>query len=37
LRKLEIEGMTPLEALNKLYEWQRRLGGEGDSGIGDKG
>ena len=25
LRRLEVEGMTPLEALNKLYEWQRRF------------
>jgi len=25
LRKLDLNSMTPLEALNKLYEWQRRL------------
>ena len=27
LKKLDITTMTPLEAMNKLYEWQRRYGG----------
>jgi DNA mismatch repair protein MutS len=26
LAKLDITTMTPLEAMNKLYEWQRRYG-----------
>ena len=26
LKQLDVTGMTPLEALNKLYEWQRRYG-----------
>jgi DNA mismatch repair protein MutS len=26
LKKLDITSMTPLEAMNKLYEWQRRYG-----------
>jgi DNA mismatch repair protein MutS len=26
LKKLDIAAMTPLEAMNKLYEWQRRYG-----------
>ncbi len=25
LRSLDVNGLTPLEALNKLFEWQRRL------------
>jgi DNA mismatch repair protein MutS len=25
LKDLEIDGLAPLEALNKLYEWQQRL------------
>ena len=24
LKELDISAMTPLEAINKLYEWQRR-------------
>lgn len=28
LRGLDVSSLTPLEALNKLYEWQRRYGGE---------
>ncbi len=28
LKKLDIESMTPLEALNKLYELQREVGGD---------
>ncbi|MBI3362815.1 MAG: DNA mismatch repair protein MutS, partial [Chloroflexi bacterium] len=27
LRELDVSGMTPLDALNKLYEWQRRFAG----------
>ncbi len=26
LRSLDISSLTPLEALNKLYEWQKRFG-----------
>ncbi|MDX1662285.1 MAG: DNA mismatch repair protein MutS [Candidatus Promineifilaceae bacterium] len=26
LQKLDVPGMTPLEAINKLFEWQRRYG-----------
>ncbi len=29
LKKLEIDGLTPLEALNKLYELKKKAGGEG--------
>jgi len=25
LRGLDVDSLTPLEALNKLFEWQRRL------------
>ena len=33
LASLDVSEMTPLEALNKLFEWQRKYGGEkGDSG-----
>ncbi len=28
LRSLDINNMTPIEALNKLYEWQRKFGNE---------
>jgi DNA mismatch repair protein MutS len=28
LKKLDIDGMTPLEALNKLYELKKKAGGE---------
>lgn len=28
IRTLDVEGMTPLEALNKLAEWKKRLGKE---------
>ena len=28
LKKLELESMTPLEALNRLYELQRKVGGD---------
>ena len=26
LKELDVTSMTPLEAINKLYEWQRRYG-----------
>jgi DNA mismatch repair protein MutS len=26
LKKLDVNSMSPLEAINKLYEWQRRYG-----------
>lgn len=29
LQQLDITSMTPLEAINKLYEWQRRYAGSG--------
>ena len=29
LKALDINNMTPIEALNRLYEWQKRFGGEG--------
>jgi DNA mismatch repair protein MutS len=25
LKKLDMDALTPLEALNKLYEWQQRF------------
>ena len=28
LKSLDINSLTPLEALNRLYEWQRRFGGK---------
>jgi DNA mismatch repair protein MutS len=28
LQKLDVTAMTPLEAINKLYEWKRRYGEE---------
>jgi hypothetical protein len=28
LKQLDITTMTPLEAMNKLYEWQRRYSGQ---------
>ena len=28
LKALDINNLTPLEALNRLYEWQKRFGGE---------
>jgi hypothetical protein len=27
LASLDVSGLTPLEALNKLFEWQRKYGG----------
>jgi DNA mismatch repair protein MutS len=32
LRSLDLSGMTPLEALNRIAEWQRELHGRGDTG-----
>ncbi len=29
LKALDINNMTPIEALNRLYEWQKRFGGKG--------
>jgi len=31
IRELNIDGMTPLEALNKLHELKKQAGGDGDS------
>ncbi len=31
IRALELESLSPLEALNRLYEWQRRFGPEGQA------
>jgi DNA mismatch repair protein MutS len=31
LRKLDIASLTPLEALNKLFEWQRRFTGDDEN------
>jgi DNA mismatch repair protein MutS len=33
LRDIEIESLTPLEALNLLYEWQRRFANEDDQAV----
>jgi hypothetical protein len=30
LEELDLNGLSPLEALNLLYEWQRRLSRKGE-------
>ena len=32
LKALDIHNLTPIEALNRLYEWKRRFVGEGEAG-----
>jgi len=34
IRALDVESLTPLEALNRLYEWQKRFAGEGGAEPG---
>jgi DNA mismatch repair protein MutS len=29
LNELDVNSLSPIEALNKLYEWQRKYGGKG--------
>ncbi|MBP6786876.1 MAG: DNA mismatch repair protein MutS [Candidatus Promineofilum sp.] len=33
LRQLDVNALTPLQAINKLYEWKQRYAGHGESGA----
>ncbi len=33
LRQLDVNALTPLQAINKLYEWKQRYAGQGESGA----
>ncbi len=35
LEELDVNQLTPLEAINKLYEWKRRFGAKDAQGQGD--